>query len=92
MNRLLLDQGLPRSTVELLRSDGWDVVHVYQCGLSAGSDEQILEYARTHGRVVSLFAHSMPTFIQFSPYLPPRALRWSAYAGRGYAGRTSHWS
>ena len=47
MIRLLLDQGLPRSTVELLKTDGWDVVHVCECGFSTAADEQILEYART---------------------------------------------
>jgi predicted nuclease of predicted toxin-antitoxin system len=52
VNRVLLDQGLPRSTVELLKSDGWDVIHVSQCGMSAASDEQILEYARNDNRTV----------------------------------------
>ncbi|MGA7538031.1 MAG: DUF5615 family PIN-like protein [Steroidobacteraceae bacterium] len=33
MTRLLLDQGLPRSTVELLRKEGWDVVQAFECGL-----------------------------------------------------------
>jgi hypothetical protein len=41
--RLLLDQGLPRSTVELLNADGWDVLHASQCGLSTATDENILE-------------------------------------------------
>ena len=43
MIRLLLDQGLPRSTVELLNADGWDVLHASQCGLSTATDENILE-------------------------------------------------
>jgi predicted nuclease of predicted toxin-antitoxin system len=50
--RLLLDQGLPRTTVELLNRDGWDVVHAYQCDLSTASDAQILEYARSGRRVI----------------------------------------
>jgi len=50
--RLLLDQGLPRTTVELLNEDGWNVVHAYQCGLGTASDEQILEYARGERRAI----------------------------------------
>ena len=49
MIRVLLDQGLPRSAVELLRANGWDAVHVFECGLSSARDEQILEYARASG-------------------------------------------
>lgn len=52
MIRVLLDQGLPRSAVELLRADGWDAVHVFECGLSSARDEQILEYARASGYAV----------------------------------------
>lgn len=52
MIRLLLDQGLPRTTVELLNEDGWNVVHAYQCGLGTASDEQILEYARGERRAI----------------------------------------
>ena len=52
MIRLLLDQGLPRTTVELLNEDGWNVVHAYQCGLGTASDEQILAYARGERRAI----------------------------------------
>jgi predicted nuclease of predicted toxin-antitoxin system len=50
--RLLLDQGLPRSTVDFLLGAEWDVVHACQCGLATASDEQILQYARANGRVI----------------------------------------
>lgn len=42
MTRLVLDQGLPRSAAELLRQQGWDVLHVAECGLSEATDSQIL--------------------------------------------------
>jgi hypothetical protein len=54
--RLLLDQGLPRSTVELLRADGWDVVHACECSLSTARDEEILEYARTRAMYEPMLA------------------------------------
>jgi predicted nuclease of predicted toxin-antitoxin system len=75
VNRLLLDQGLPRSTVELLCLDGWDVVHVYQCGLSAGSDEQILEYARIHGRVVCTLDADFHSILAVSGAARPSVVR-----------------
>ena len=52
MNRLLLDQGLPRSTADLLRAAGWDAVHVSECGLSTATAAEILERARSDNRVV----------------------------------------
>lgn len=52
MTKLLLDQGLPRSTASLLRTRGWDVIHVAEIGLSAAKDLEILHYAYEHARVL----------------------------------------
>ena len=52
MNRILLDQGLPRSAVKILGIRGWDVLHTGDIGLSNASDREIIEYARKEGRVV----------------------------------------
>ncbi len=51
MKRLLLDQGLPRSTGALLASAGWDVVHVAEIGMSRAADVDILDLARSERRV-----------------------------------------
>ena len=51
MKRLLLDQGLPRSTGALLAQAGWDVTHVSEIGMSRADDIDILERARTDERV-----------------------------------------
>lgn len=51
MIRLLLDQGLPRSTVRLLADAGWDVLHVGDIGMARSSDSDILDYARREQRV-----------------------------------------
>lgn len=45
MIRLLLDQGLPRSTCAILLAEGWDVVHVGDTGMSQATDPAILDYA-----------------------------------------------
>jgi predicted nuclease of predicted toxin-antitoxin system len=50
--KLLLDQGLPRSAVRLLREAGVDAVHTGDCGLAAASDEQIIRAALREERVV----------------------------------------
>ena len=50
MTRLLLDQGLPRSTAKLLSAAGWDVAHVGDIGLSRAEDLRILERGREQGR------------------------------------------
>lgn len=51
MKRLLLDQGLPRSTGALLAQAGWDVTHVSEIGMSRADDIDILQRARTDERV-----------------------------------------
>jgi len=50
--RLLLDQGLPRSSAEILRNKGWDIQHTGEIGMSRATDRQILEYARDEQRIV----------------------------------------
>ena len=51
MRRLLLDQGLPRSTAAVLRQIGWDVLHVSEIGMSRADDAEILRRARAQSRV-----------------------------------------
>ena len=51
MIRLLLNQGLPRSTATLLRAVGWDVQHVADVGMSRASDREVLELARHERRI-----------------------------------------
>ena len=45
--KLLLDQGLPRSTAEILRAAGFDVVHTAEIGLATATDEMIIARAVT---------------------------------------------
>ncbi len=50
--KLLLDQGLPRSSAGLLRDSGIDAVHTGECGLAQVSDQQIIDFAKAEGRVI----------------------------------------
>ncbi|MBM4094747.1 MAG: hypothetical protein FJ276_35870 [Planctomycetes bacterium] len=48
----LLDQGLPRSTVQHLQDMGLQSVHVGTLGLAAATDETILNAGRDRGAIV----------------------------------------
>jgi predicted nuclease of predicted toxin-antitoxin system len=49
---ILLDQGLPRDASEQLRWAGVQCTHVGEIEMSASSDTDILEYARTADQIV----------------------------------------
>ncbi len=83
MIRLLLDQGLPRSTVELLRSDGWDVVHACQCDLSTASDEHILEYGRRENRVICTLDADFHSILAITGAARPSVVRIRQQGLRG---------
>jgi predicted nuclease of predicted toxin-antitoxin system len=85
--RLLLDQGLPRSTVELLRADGWDVVHACQCDLSTARDEQILDYARHENRVICTLDADFHSILAFSGAANPSVVRIRQQGLRGATSR-----
>ncbi|HET8891050.1 MAG TPA: DUF5615 family PIN-like protein [Candidatus Angelobacter sp.] len=50
--RLLLDQGLPRSTVLHLHDKGIEAIHVGDKGLATAKDSKILDFGRQEGLVV----------------------------------------
>lgn len=51
MYRVLLDQGLPRTTALVLSKAGVDAVHVGNIGLAEASDQEVLETADREDRV-----------------------------------------
>jgi predicted nuclease of predicted toxin-antitoxin system len=75
VTRLVLDQGLPRSAAELLRQQGWDVLHVAECGLSEATDTQILEYARTNSRTVCTLDADFHALLAVSGAAGPSVVR-----------------
>lgn len=68
--KLLLDQGLPRTTAALLRAQGIDAVHVGEIGLAAAADALILEQGRRDGRVVVTLDADFYSSIQTHPLAP----------------------
>ena len=50
--KLLLDQGLPPLTAELLRGQGIDAIHVSEIGYSRAEDPKIIELAQTNERII----------------------------------------
>ncbi|MFM9872293.1 MAG: DUF5615 family PIN-like protein [Fimbriimonadaceae bacterium] len=50
--KLLLDQGIPRSTSQLLQSTGVDAVHTSEIGYSTKSDSEILLHALSKDRII----------------------------------------
>ena len=43
--KLLLDQGLPRSSASILRYANIDTIHVDEIGMAMAEDKEILEYS-----------------------------------------------
>jgi predicted nuclease of predicted toxin-antitoxin system len=72
---LLLDQGLPRSAVGLLRGAGWDVEHVGECGLSEASDTEILAYARQIGYTICTLDADFHALLALSGESSPSVIR-----------------
>jgi predicted nuclease of predicted toxin-antitoxin system len=50
--RLILDQGVPRDAAALLRSLGYDCMHVGEIGMSKATDEEILAFSLGQDAVV----------------------------------------
>lgn len=75
MTGILLDQGLPRSTVSLLQSQGWDVLHTGDIGLSRSSDVEILEYARKEDRTIITLDSDFHTILALTNAPKPSVVR-----------------
>ncbi len=75
MKRLLLDQGLPRSTAGLLTQAGWDAIHVADIGMSRAGDMDILQHALAEARVCITLDADFHSLIAISGASHPSVMR-----------------
>jgi len=73
--KLLLDQGLPRSTSRLLRETGIDAVHVSEIGYSKSEDAVILERGREEDRTVVTLDADFHALLALSDATSPSVIR-----------------
>jgi predicted nuclease of predicted toxin-antitoxin system len=75
MIRLLLDQGLPRSTVRHLEESGLDVLHVADMGQSRASDAEITALAVGEGRTIVTLDSDFHRLLAISGASAPSVIR-----------------
>jgi predicted nuclease of predicted toxin-antitoxin system len=63
MKKVLLDQGLAPRAAMLLRTNGWDALHVGEAGLDKADDSAILEFARQRGMACVTLDHDCHTHL-----------------------------
>jgi predicted nuclease of predicted toxin-antitoxin system len=73
--KLLLDQGLPRSTVLHLRKEGIEALHVGQVGLASASDATILDFARQEHEVLVTLDADFHALLALSEGNKPSVIR-----------------
>jgi predicted nuclease of predicted toxin-antitoxin system len=75
VKRLLLDQGLPRSTAGLLAQAGWDVIHVSEIGMGRADDADIMQRARAEGRICITLDADFHSLLAISGERAPSVIR-----------------
>jgi predicted nuclease of predicted toxin-antitoxin system len=73
--KLLLDQGLPRSTVSRLLEVGIETAHVGDLGLATASDATIIDYARKQDWVVATLDADFHAQLALSGASTPSVIR-----------------
>jgi len=71
----LLDQGIPRTTADLLRARGFDAMHVGEIGMATASDYSIIQPAEKEQRVVVTLDADFHAILAQSSATKPSVLR-----------------
>jgi predicted nuclease of predicted toxin-antitoxin system len=74
MRKVLLDQGLAPRAATLLRSGGWEALHVGEAGLDRADDADILEFARQHGMACVTLDHDFHTHLALALSASPSVI------------------
>ncbi len=92
MIRLLLDQGLPRSTVRHLEERGFDVCHVADIDHSRASNAEIMALALDQGRAIITLDSDFHRLLAISGASAPSVIRIRREGLRGsdVAGLVGH--
>lgn len=73
--RFLLDQGLPRTTVECLRAKGFEAEHVWFLGMHQATDASIMETARQQHAIVATLDSDFHALLALSGAIAPSVIR-----------------
>lgn len=74
MNRVLLDQGIPAKSAQLLRDRGWDAVHAGELSMHDSADVDILALAAEQERTVVTLDRDFPQILALSGAALPSIL------------------
>jgi predicted nuclease of predicted toxin-antitoxin system len=75
VKRVVLDQGLAPEAAALLRSSGWDAVHVSEVGLEKADDPDIVDFARRRGAVCITLDSDFHTHLADTEAVGPSVIR-----------------
>ena len=75
MTRILLDQGIARSTASLLTAAGWDVQHVADIGMERATDTAILACAREQNRAICTLDADFHALLAVGGHISPSVVR-----------------
>ena len=81
--KFLIDQGLPRSTVEHLRELGRDAEHVGDLGLATATDSDILDEGKKRGAIVVTLDADFHALLAKSNAVSPSVIRIRVQGLRG---------
>lgn len=63
MKRILLDQGLPAPAAQILRTSGWDAIHLRELSMQQASDPEILAMALQQSRTIITLDRDFPQML-----------------------------